>query len=171
MKKILMIAMCATIFCGCGEKHIISVDRIEAMSKINVLYVAIAEIYELGLEDGSTSLSRLVRGGAYYSIDLSKIKASTTKVEEGGRVEISLPSPSVEPKPDPGRSKELAPKVKFLYTDAGLNKIREEYDAYDRKKITAAANKPEYMKMAKMQAEEVLRSMLPELKVTIKWKE
>lgn len=171
MKKILSFVFCAALFLGCGEKHYITVDRLVSMSKINVLYVAVAEVYSLETKDGSTALSRLVRGGAYYSIDLSKIKISPAKVESGAKVEISLPTPSLESFPDPRRSIEFKPKVKVLVNDKGLKKIRELYDQKDKEKIAAAASKPEYMKMAKKQGEKILRDMLPELKVSIKWRE
>lgn len=154
---------------GCRDKHVISVDRLEAMSKINVLYVGIAEPYRLETKGGKSSLSRLVRGGAYYSVDLSKVKTSAAKIEEGGSVTITLPKPAVEPFPDPTRSVEFNPKTKFLVDDSGLNRMREMYDKMDREKIAAAAGREEYMKMAMEQAEKILRDMLPELKVEIVW--
>ena len=170
MRKILQFVFCAALL-GCGEKHYITVDGLESMSKINVLYVAVADVYCLEMPDCSTQLSRLVRGGAYYSIDLSRVDVNPAKVEAGGKVEISLPNPSIEAFPDPRRSLEFKPKVKLGYKDSGLNKIRGMYDQKDQEKITAAANKPEYIKMAKAQGEKILRDMLPELKVSIKWRE
>lgn len=162
---VLMLALAG----GCRDKHVISVERLEAMSKINVLYVGIAEPYRLETKGGRSSLSRLVRGGAYYSVDLSRVKTSAKRVEEGGSITITLPQPMVEPFPDPTRSVEFNPRTGFLVNDSGLNRIREMYDEKDREKIVAAAGREEYMRMAKEQAEKILRDMLPELKVEIVW--
>lgn len=172
MKRlIVLIALCATVLAGCDNgKHVISVDRLEKLCKINVLYVAVAEVYRLATPDESVALSRLVRGGAYYSIDLSLMKLDKRNAEEGDTVSIKLPAPIIESYPDPARSVEFKPYVKLFYKpDSALKLFRESYDAKDREKISVAANKPEYMKMAKEQAEKILRDMLPELKVKIEW--
>ncbi len=164
----LVVVFFAVIMLGDEERHIITVNRLEAMSKINVLYVAIADLYTLETEKGS-SLSRLVRGGAYYSIDLSKIKTNKQKAQEGDEIIITLPCPTIESFPNPSKSVEFRPKTGFLVNDTGLNRIREMYDGKDREKIKKIAEQPEYMRMAKVQTEKVLRDILPELKVAIKW--
>lgn len=169
--RVVCILLIGSLFSGCNEKHLISVDRIEWESKINVLYVSIAVPYRLATEDGKSSLSRLVRGGAYYSIDLSRVKTSENKIEEGGSIILKVPIPMVDPKPDPLRSVEFNPQTKLFIDDSGLNRIREMYDAKDREKIEIEAAKPDYMRMAKEQAEKIIKDILPELKVSIEWVE
>lgn len=169
MKQFLIAVFVVSLLSGCGEKHYVTVDRLEAMQKINVLYVAVAEPYRLGTTGGKTTLSRLVRGGAYYSIDLSSAKLSSSMVEIGESLTLTLKEPAVEAFPDPTRSVEFNPQTKLLVNDSGLNRIREMYDAKDREKIIQAATNSEYMKMAKEQAEKIIHGMLPELKVTIVW--
>lgn len=171
MKMSLFFSACmaSMLLCGCGERHVITVDRLRSMSKINVLYVSAAEVYKIETANGKTSLSRLVRGGGYYSIDLSLCEVSSKEASEGQAVTIRLPPPKVDPKPDPKRSVEFKPRVRIGYTDSALNHIREQYDKEDRKKITEAVSTSEYMRMAKAQAEKVLRDMLPELKLSVEW--
>ena len=171
VKRLMLLIVITSMLSGCGRgpKHMISVDKLEAMDKINVLYVALSEPYRLVTKNGKTSLSRIVRGGAYYRVDLSKIKVNKSKVEEGECITVELPEPSIEAFPDPTRSIELKPKTKWFVNDTGLNRIREMYDATDREKIYAAASKPEYVKMAREQTEKILRGMLSGVHVTFKW--
>lgn len=171
MSLFFSVCMAAMLLCGCGEKerHVITVDHLRSMSKINVLYVSAAEVYKIETANGKTSLSRLVRGGGYYSIDLSECKVSSKEASEGQEVTIRLPAPKVEPKPDPKRSVEFNPRVRLGYTDSALNRIREQYDKEDCKKIKEAVSTSEYMEKAKAQAEKVLCNMLPELKLTVVW--
>ena len=169
--QVICTLLIGALFSGCDEKHLISVDRIVWESKINVLYVSIAIPYRLETEGGKSSLSRLVRGGAYYSIDLAKVEPSKNQIEEGEPITLKVPIPRVEPKPDPLRSVEFNPQTKLFINDSGLNRIREMYDEKDREKIKSEALKPEYMRMAKEQAEKIFKDMLRELRVSIEWVE
>lgn len=172
MKGLICLVVAAFALGGCdsGTKHMMTVDKLMNMAKVKVLYVAIAEPYRLGTKNGKSSLCRIVRGGASYTVDISRMNASKSRVKEGDSVELELPEPSIEAFPDPIRSEELNPKTKLLVNDSGLNRIREMYDEKDRKKIIAVANKPEYVKTAKDQAEKILRAMLPGVDVTVKWR-
>jgi len=124
MRQLIALFLVCMMLLGCERKHIISVDRLEAMSKINVLYVAIAEPYRLATENEKTSLCRLVRGGAYYSIDMSQVKTNAREVEKGGSITVILPKPMIESFPDPTQSIEFKPKTRLLINDTGLNRIR-----------------------------------------------
>ena len=170
MKKMTLVMLVGMALLGCNDsKHLISIDKLSDCQEINVLYVFHGEHYRLGTQ--KSSIIRLVRGGAYYKLDLSKIKSDKKESKEGESVKVWLPGLKIEPQPDPFRSQEYRPKAKFLVNDTGLNRIREKYDEMDRAKITAAANKPEYIKMAKEQAEEIVRKMLSGLNVEIEWME
>lgn len=172
MKRLMLFVLCVTVLAGCEKrgKHVISVDRLVTQSKITLLAVAVAEVYKLATPDESVTLSRLVRGFAYYSIDLSQMKVDKRNAEAGDNILIRLPAPSIESYPDPEKSVEFKPDVKLLYKpDSALKLFRESYDAKDREKIRGAANKLEYMKMAKEQAEKILRDMLSGLNVKIEW--
>lgn len=174
MKRILLLLSMVLGLFGCNEdKHIISVDCLKKCQEINVLYVAHAEPYRLATASRKSSITRLVRGGAYYKIDLGKIEVSKCKVESEESIVVKLPKLTIEPQPDPVRSVEFAPKTKLFVNDTGLNRIREAYDAMDKEKIATAANQPEYIKMAKEQAEEIVRKMLSglDVDVEIKWAE
>ena len=172
MKKMLSVMFAGMMLFGCNKpKHVISVDRLLACQEINVLYVAYAEPYRLATASRKSSLSRIVRGGAYYKLDLRKVEVSRHETEGGTPITVKMPKLIIEPQPDPVRSVEFDPETGPMVTDSGLNRIREAYDEMDRKKISAAANKSEYIKMAKEQAEEIVRKMLPELTVEFEWKE
>lgn len=172
MNRLLLLLFLGLGLFGCNkDKHIISVDRLKQCQEINVLYVAHAEPYKLATASRKSSIMRLVRGGAYYKLDLGKIEVSERKVESGESIVVKLPKLKIEPQPDPVRSVEFDPKTKPLVNDTGLNRIREMYDEMDREKIATAANQPEYIEMAKEQSEEIVRKMLPELTVEIEWAE
>ena len=65
-RSLLLLSMVLGLF-GCNEdKHIISVERLKQCQEINVLYVAHAEPYRLATASRKSSITRLVRGGAYY---------------------------------------------------------------------------------------------------------
>lgn len=173
VRRLILLVVVAFILGGCdsGTKHTMTVDSLQKMAKINVLYVAIAERYQLETENGKSSLWRIVKGGAYYSINMEEIEViSESNGKNGDRIKLELPEPSIEEYPDPTRSVEWRPKTKLFVNDSGLNRIREMYDAKDREKITAAANQAKYVKMAKEQAEKILRDILPKVDVTVKWK-
>ena len=170
MKKTIFALIVGMMLIGCDEqKHLISISKLSDCQEINVLYVFHGEHYRLGTQ--KSSIIRLVRGGAYYKLDLSKIKSDKREATKDESVKVWLPRLKIEPQPDPFRSQEYRPKAKFLVNDTGLNRIREKYDEMDRAKIAAAANQSEYIKMAKEQAEEIVRKMLHGLKVEIEWEE
>lgn len=170
MAKTVLVLFAGLFVLGCDKpKHIISVDRLLACQEINVLYVTYAEPYSLATARGKSSISRIVRGGAYYKLDLSKVQVSKRTAECGEMIAVRLPKLRIEPQPDSFRSEEFGPRTKLLVNDTGLNRIREAYDEKDREKVVAGTSTSEYLKMAKEQAEEIVRKMLPELKVEIEW--
>ena len=172
MKCILFAVVVGLALLGCDkQKHVISVNRLLKCQEINVLYVSYAEPYQLATKNGTSSITRLVRGGAYYKLDLCNAKVDKDKAKSDDAIKVTLPKLIIEPQPDPFRSVEFNPKTKLFVNDSGLNRIREMYDAMDREKIIAGTSTPEYLEMAKEQAEEIVRKMLPELKVEIEWVE
>lgn len=172
MKSMLFALVAGLALLGCGRsKHVVNVNRLLPCQEINVLYVSYAEPYQLATKNRKSSITRLVRGGAYYKLDLGKAKVDKDMTKSEDVFKVTLPNLIVEPQPDPSRSLEFNPKTKLFVNDSGLNRIREMYDAMDREKIIAGTSKPEYLKMAKEQAEEIVSKMLEGLTVEIEWME
>lgn len=174
MRKTLTILLALIGVCGCDpeSKHEIVVDKLIPKSEMNVLWVTYSEPYTLATKSGKSRLSRIVRGGAYYRLDLGKITLNPSVVEDGGKVAVTLPGLRIEPMPDSMKSESFRPKTDPLVADNGYKKLQEALPEYDKKKIEKGCAKAEYKKIAKEQAERILRDMLePAVKVEFRWKD
>ena len=152
--------------CGCGGRgrNTAEISGLEKMGKVNVLYVSIAETMKLQSKSGRTWQNWLVRGGAFYQIDLKKVNREY--LEKG---EISMPEPVVYPVANMEKTKPIAAGTDPGITDKAFNKMTTQVSTEATKIVEKAALNEEYMKIAKGQAEEVMKKMLGRDEITISW--
>lgn len=154
------------MLCGCSrvEEHTVNISVLQKLSRLNVLYVTIAEPLTLKSPTGKTWVKFLVCGGAFYYIDLEK---STAK--RGETLELTLGKPKIYPCADMQRSEEYDQHTDLFITDKVLNELRESFPDEANKLVAKAARRDEFMTMAMEQAEVVLRTMLPKENLVIIW--
>lgn len=159
-------AMILLLFCGCGSdvSNNTEITGLEKIGKINVLYVRIAETMDLSSKSGRTWQMWLVRGGAFYQIDLERVKMN----DVGNKIEISIDEPSIYPVANMKRTKPFASGTAIGITDKTYNEMTRRASTEANKTVAKAARSKEYMDMAKDQAHEVLKQMLGK-EVALKW--
>lgn len=179
MKNILLliVALGVSLMSGCGgcdgQSHSVNVEGLHQMSSINLLYVSVAEILKAHTRDYKTEMTYLVRGGAYYQLDLTKVKATLDPQEDDQnnnekKMVIELPEPTIYPVADQTRSEEWKVGTSAFINDVALNKIREQLPMKANEVVMKAAKQEEYMKSAKEQAEAIIKKLLPKYKLAFK---
>ena len=153
--------------CGCGNKsqNTLEITGLKEIGKINVLYVSIAETMKISSKSGRTWEKWLVRGGAYYQIDLRNVQIK----DEGNCINVTLAEPSVYPVANMGRSKPFASGKAMFVTDKALNQMTRHAPEEANRVVAKAACGEEYMSMAKDQAKNVLQQMMGGRKISVKW--
>lgn len=181
MKNILLliVALGVSLMSGCGgcdgQSHSVNVEGLHQMSSINLLYVSVAEILKAHTRNYKTEMTYLVRGGAYYQLDLKKVKVTSDPQEEGNqnnnekKMVIKLPEPTIYPVADQTRSEEWKVGTSAFINDVALNKIREQLPMKANEVVMKAAKQEEYMESAKEQAETIIKKLLPRYNLTFDW--
>jgi ABC-type enterochelin transport system substrate-binding protein len=140
---------------GCEKaEHNVNISEITPKKKLCVLQVQVAET--LSFKTKKTNADYLVVGYANFEIDFEKIK------EEENR--LIIPSPTIEPIVDYDKSRSYNTSVNLGYTDEMIHKYRKKMFKEAEKLVRKAAQKDEYMNIAKSQAEKILKNMLSEQK-------
>ena len=160
-------AMIPLLLCGCGSdvRNNTEITGLEKIGKINVLYVGVAETMNLSSKSGRTWQKWLVRGGAFYQIDLERVKMN----DVGNRIEVIIDEPSVYPVANMKRTKPFASGTAIGITDKIYNEMTHRVSTEANKTVAKAARSKEYMDMAKDQAYKVIKQMLGK-EVALKWR-
>ena len=118
MRKAKLIAFAALLsLCGCTRtSHDVGIEGIREVGKVNVLYVGVAETMRMSSQSGNTSMLWLVRGGAFYQIDLKGMAFH----KEGGTWVVELDPPEVYAVADMKRTKLHDARTSLGYTDKAL---------------------------------------------------
>ena len=158
-------SMFLLFFCGCGSdvRNNTEITGLEKMGKINVLYVGVAETMDLSSKSGQTWQKWLVRGGAFYQIDLEKIeieKHNKGEHNKSDRIRIILDKPSVYPVANMEKTKTYDSGTAYGITDKAYNEMMRRVSTEANKVVAKAAHREEYMNMAKDQAQKVMKQML-----------
>ena len=168
MRNVLFAAVALPLLsiCGCTKtSHDVGIEGIREVGKVNVLYVGVAETMRMSSQSGNTSMLWLVRGGAFYQIDLKGMAFH----KEGGTWVVELDPPEVYAVADMKRTKLHDARTSLGYTDKALNKMMEQVSDRANEVVAKAASGGEYMKMAKEQAEAVVVQMVC-APTTVKWR-
>ena len=149
--------MLSLLLCGCGSdvRNTAEITGLEKIGKINVLYVGVAETMDLSSKSGRTWQKWLVRGGAFYQIDLEKVKMN----DVGDRIQITIEEPSVYPVANMKKTKPFASGTAIGITDKAFNEMTRRVPTEANKTVAKAARSKEYMDMAKDQAYKVIKQM------------
>jgi len=167
MRNAILIAAAALLaICGCTRtSHDAGIEGIREVGKVNVLYVGVAETMKMSSQSGNTSMLWLVRGGAFYQIDLRDMSFR----KEGEKWVVELDAPEVYAVADMKRTKLHDARTSLGYTDKALNKMMQQVSDRANEVVEKAASGAEYMKMAKEQAETVIRQMVC-APTAVKWR-
>ena len=152
--------------CGDRQKHVSMITGIQQIGKVNVLYVGVAEVMKLSSRSGKSQMMWLVYGGGFYQIDLAKMTFSL----ESGKAQIEVPLPEVYAVANMKKSRPYKTSVAFGYTDRAINKMWGEVAGEANKIVARAARSADNMKIAKDQAENVIRQMIGS-PVEIRWRQ
>ena len=168
-QKFLMSLVALLTLCGCVEKerHYVNISAITELKNLNVLYVTVAEQLTLSSSSGKTWVKYLVRGGAFYSINLESVDCDKKIVKEEETLVLKLDVPAIYP-----CANEITEYDQYtapFVTDKSLDGLRAKSADEANKLVAKVARNDEYMKMAKEQSESVLKSILPGVEIKIEW--
>jgi len=152
--------------CDNWQRHEPTITGIQRIGKVNVLYVGVAEAMTLSSKSRKSQMMWLVYGGGFYQIDLSKIRF----LSDGERNAVEVPLPEVYAVANMKKSRPYKTSVALGYTDKAINRMWAEVSGEANKLVARAARSEDNMKIAKDQAETVIRQMIGE-PVDIRWKE
>jgi len=152
--------------CGDGQRHVPMITGIQQIGKVNVLYVGVAEVMTLSSKSGKSQMMWLVYGGGFYQIDLAKMKFAS----EGGKSMVEVPIPDVYAVANMKKSRPYKTSVAFGYTDKAINKMWGEVAGEANRIVARAARSEDNMKIAKDQAENVIRQMIGS-PIEIRWRQ
>ena len=148
-----IIGACFTfiLLSGCDEKaqHNANISEITTKKKLRVLQVNVAET--LSFKTKKTNADYLVVGYANFEIDFGKIKQEKKR--------LIIPSPTINPIVDYDKTRSYHTSVNLGYTDEMIHKYRKKMFKEAEKLVRKAAQKDEYMNIAKSQAEKILKNM------------
>jgi ABC-type enterochelin transport system substrate-binding protein len=146
---------------GCEKaEHNVNISEITTKKKLRVLQVQVAET--LSFKTKKTNADYLVVGYANFEIDFEKIKQEENR--------LIIPSPTIDPIVDYDKTRSYNTSVNLGYTDEMIHKYRNKMFKEAEKLVRKAAQKDEYMNLAKSQAEKILKNMRSEQKdVKIVW--
>ena len=164
---VVLVAAGALVCGGCvRQEHSSTMTGIQRVGKVNVLYVGVAEVMTLSSRSHKSQMMWLVFGGGFYQVDLAKMKFAV----ENGRSRVEVPLPEVYAVANMKKSRPYKTSVAFGYTDKAINKMWREVAGEANKLVAKAARSEDNMRIAKDQAEAVIRQMIGS-PIEIVWRE